>query len=79
MPLIRVIEKGDVVPDRSRQLDPPSVEYWYLVIEDPVFVPAEKATDKLLSPGVILEIVGAPGVPSGRKPKEPDSGPAAVL
>jgi hypothetical protein len=55
------IKIGEVVPAASAQLVPPSVEYWYLVMVEPVLVPAVKATDSEVEVGVMPEIVGAPG------------------
>ena len=46
---------------RSAHVAPPSVEYWYLVIAVPEFMPAVNATDKEVEVGVIPLIVGAAG------------------
>jgi hypothetical protein len=60
-----VITIGDaVVPEsvRSRQVAPPSVEYWYLIIADPPFnAGAVKGTDICRLPITIDPIVGVPG------------------
>ena len=60
-----VITIGDaVVPEsvRSRQVTPPSVEYWYLIIAEPPFdAGAVKGTEICKLPITIVPTVGVPG------------------
>ena len=61
---------GEVKPIASRQAVPPSVEYWYFVMADPLFIPAVKLTTNGCDPPVMVVIVGEPGVISGRTAAE---------
>lgn len=62
-----VITNGDaVVPAaRVKNVEPPSVEYLYVVIAEPPVAPAVNATDNVPLDGVIAVIVGALGVVAG--------------
>ena len=63
MPLVRPLTvTGEVVPAAaSDQFDPPSVEYWYLLIAAPPSAPAVNVIDAEAFPGVAFSAVGAAG------------------
>ena len=56
---------GDVLPDAVCHDEPPFVEYWYDVIEEPPFAPAVNATESDPLPGVMTPRVGAEGTVRG--------------
>ena len=64
-PLIVEITSGEVKPIACLHVLPLSVEYMYLVIAEPPFIPSVKFIDNLFGAGVIEVIVGAFGATSG--------------
>lgn len=74
------ITNGEAVVPAARVLnvEPPSVEYLYVVIAEPPVAPAVKATDRVPSDGVIVVIVGALGVVAGVAAVVEDAVPSPI-
>ena len=71
---------GDIVavPADGHVL-PPSIEYSYPVIGDPLVAPSVNATSRVWSPGVSVLIRGASGGPIGAIDEVADESPAPAM
>ena len=71
---------GDVVAaPADGHVFPPSIEYSYPVIGEPLVAPSVKATSRVWSPGVSVLIRGASGGPIGAIDEVADEPPAPAM
>ena len=74
-----IVNGDDVAAPADGHVFPPSIEYSYPVIGDPLVAPSVNVTSSVWSPGVSVLIRGASGGPIGAIDDVADESPAPAM